>query len=40
MSLKTPHPQQLTDSVLRLIADDQRPSDFTGGLRSVPAGGA
>ncbi|WP_405417542.1 hypothetical protein [Streptomyces microflavus] len=41
VSLKTAHPQQLADSVLRIIADDQQePADFTGGLRSVPTGGS
>ncbi|MFD8693021.1 hypothetical protein [Streptomyces sp. NPDC059651] len=39
VSLKTAHPQQLADSVLRIIANDrQEPADFTGGLRSVPTG--
>ncbi|MEV3896490.1 MULTISPECIES: hypothetical protein [Streptomyces] len=41
VSLKTAHPQQLADSVLRIIADDQQePADFTLGLRSVPIGGS
>ncbi|WLQ69338.1 hypothetical protein [Streptomyces glycanivorans] len=41
VSLKTAHPQQLADSVLRIIADDQQePADFTLGLRSVPTGGS
>ncbi|WP_238565365.1 MULTISPECIES: hypothetical protein [unclassified Streptomyces] len=41
VSLRTAHPQQLADSVLRTIADDQQePADFTGGLRSVSTGGS
>ncbi|WP_327391295.1 hypothetical protein OG728_39670 (plasmid) [Streptomyces microflavus] len=41
VSLKTAHPQQLADSVLRIIADDQQePADFTLGLGSVPTGGS
>ncbi|MEU5136995.1 hypothetical protein [Streptomyces californicus] len=41
VSLKTAYPQQLADSVLRIIADDQQePADFTLGLRSVPTGGS
>ncbi|MEU5288501.1 hypothetical protein AB0G97_31490 [Streptomyces sp. NPDC020755] len=41
VSLKTAHPQQLADSVLRIIADDQQePADFTLGLRSVSTGGS
>ncbi|MDF9808972.1 hypothetical protein M2436_007519 [Streptomyces sp. HB372] len=41
VSLKTAHPQQLADSILRIIANDQqKPADFTGGLRGVPTGGS
>ncbi|MFJ5049747.1 hypothetical protein [Streptomyces sp. NPDC088719] len=41
VSLKTAHPQQLADSSLRIIANDQqKPTGFTGGLRGVPTGGS
>ncbi|MEU1223062.1 hypothetical protein [Streptomyces microflavus] len=36
--LENAHPQQLTDSILRIVADDQQEPDFAGGLRSVPTG--
>ncbi|MFE9459524.1 hypothetical protein [Streptomyces californicus] len=37
--LKTAHPQQLADGILRIIANDQQePADFTGRLHSVPTG--
>ncbi|MFJ6615062.1 hypothetical protein ACIQPT_32860 [Streptomyces sp. NPDC091289] len=42
VSLGTAHPQQLTDSILRIVANDQQAQqaqqDFSGGLRSVPTG--
>ncbi|MGW1658048.1 hypothetical protein [Streptomyces atratus] len=41
VSLKTAHPQQLTDGILRIIANDQQgPQDFAGGLHAVPTGTA
>jgi hypothetical protein len=41
VSLGTAHPQQLTDSILRLVANNQQAQqDFPRGLRSVPAGTA
>lgn len=38
VSLRTAHPQQLTGSILRLVANDQQ--DFFSGLRVVPGGTA
>lgn len=41
VSLKTVHPQQLADSILRIVANDQqKPAGFIGGLRGVPTGGS
>ncbi|WP_432106020.1 hypothetical protein [Streptomyces sp. bgisy091] len=41
VSLKIAHPQQLADSVLRIIANDQQePVDFPLGLHHVPTGGS
>ncbi|MFF5826052.1 hypothetical protein ACFY8Q_31660 [[Kitasatospora] papulosa] len=37
-TLENAHPQQLTDSILRIIAADQQEPDFAGGLRSIPTG--
>ncbi|MFE1365630.1 hypothetical protein ACFW84_15495 [Streptomyces anulatus] len=40
-SIKTAHPQQLADSILRIIANDQQElTDFANGLRGVPTGGS
>ncbi|POG44908.1 hypothetical protein BV881_23975 [Streptomyces sp. ZL-24] len=36
--LENAHPQQLTDSILRIVADDQQEPDFAGGLHSIPTG--
>ncbi|MFG2767844.1 hypothetical protein [Streptomyces rubiginosohelvolus] len=36
--LQNAHPQQLTNSILRIVADDQQEPDFAGGLRSIPTG--
>ncbi|WP_371621575.1 hypothetical protein OG245_00690 [Streptomyces sp. NBC_01116] len=41
VNLKTAHPQQLADSVLRIITDDQQElAGFPLGLRSVSTGGS
>ncbi|MEU0309135.1 hypothetical protein [Streptomyces cyaneofuscatus] len=40
VSLKTAHPQQLADSVLQIIANDQQESADFAGLRTVPTGGS